>query len=53
MNTFFRKAAAVSLLVEGIFFIPSGDWTLMILGTTQEGEIMGMQTQIHITIKWF
>lgn len=28
--TFFRKAAAVSLLVEGIFFIPSGDCTLMI-----------------------
>lgn len=29
-TTFFKKAAAVSLLVEGIFFIPSGDCTLMI-----------------------
>lgn len=28
--TFFKKAAAVSLLVAEIFFIPSGDCTLMI-----------------------
>lgn len=29
-STFFRNTAAVSLLVEGIFFIPSGDCTRMI-----------------------
>lgn len=29
--TFLRKAEAVSLLVEGIFLIPSGDCTLMII----------------------
>lgn len=35
-TTFFKKAAAVSLLVEGIFFIPSGDCTLMIYKQTKK-----------------
>lgn len=34
--TFFKKAAAVSLLVAGIFLIPSGDCTLMIYNQTMK-----------------
>lgn len=56
MYTFFRKAAAVSLLVEAIFFIPSGDCTLMILKTTHMKEKLleckHIVRQIQITVKW-